>query len=65
MTHNSTRRDLLRGGLVLAGLTVLGISEWALPALAQGDVEAFQLRLGRGGAGFSVALETLLLKPGA
>src|SRR5213080_2330082 len=44
MTHISTRRDLLRGGLALTGLTVFGIPEWALPALAQGDVEALQLR---------------------
>ena len=37
MTHSSTRRDLLRGGLAVAGLTVFGIPEWALPALAQGE----------------------------
>ena len=32
-----TRRDLLRGGLAAAGLGALGIPEWALPALAQGE----------------------------
>ena len=33
-----TRRDVLRGGLAAAGLTALGIPEWVLPALAQGEV---------------------------
>lgn len=33
----TTRRDVLRGGLAVAGLAALGIPEWALPALAQGD----------------------------
>jgi len=33
----ATRRDVLKGGLALAGLGVLGIPEWALPALAQGE----------------------------
>jgi DMSO/TMAO reductase YedYZ molybdopterin-dependent catalytic subunit len=32
-----TRRDLLRGGLAAAGLGALGIPDWALPALAQGE----------------------------
>jgi len=32
-----TRRRLLRGGLAMAGLGVLGLPEWALPALAQGE----------------------------
>jgi DMSO/TMAO reductase YedYZ molybdopterin-dependent catalytic subunit len=32
-----TRRDMLRGTLAAAGLGMLGIPEWALPALAQGD----------------------------
>ena len=32
-----TRRDMLRGGLAVAGLGVLGVPEWALPALAQGS----------------------------
>ena len=33
----TTRRDVLRGGLAVAGLTALGIPDWALPVLAQGD----------------------------
>ena len=33
-----TRRELLRGTLAAAGLAALGIPEWALPALAQGEV---------------------------
>jgi DMSO/TMAO reductase YedYZ molybdopterin-dependent catalytic subunit len=37
MTKQSTRREILRGSLALAGLGVLGIPEWALPALAQGE----------------------------
>ena len=37
MTRQSTRREILRGGLAAAGLGVLGIPEWALPALAQGE----------------------------
>jgi DMSO/TMAO reductase YedYZ molybdopterin-dependent catalytic subunit len=37
MTIQSTRRDILRGGLAAAGLGVLGIPEWALPALAQSE----------------------------
>jgi len=37
MTIHSTRREILRGGLAAAGLGVLGIPEWALPALAQGE----------------------------
>ena len=32
-----TRRDILRGTLATAGLGVLGLPEWALPALAQGE----------------------------
>jgi DMSO/TMAO reductase YedYZ molybdopterin-dependent catalytic subunit len=31
------RRDVLRGGLAVAGLSVLNVPEWALPALAQGE----------------------------
>ena len=38
MTIERTRRQILRGGLAAAGLGVLGIPEWALPALAQGEV---------------------------
>ena len=37
MTIQSTRREILKGGLAAAGLGVLGIPEWALPALAQGE----------------------------
>jgi DMSO/TMAO reductase YedYZ molybdopterin-dependent catalytic subunit len=37
MTKQTTRRDVLKGSLTLAGLGVLGVSEWALPALAQGE----------------------------
>jgi DMSO/TMAO reductase YedYZ molybdopterin-dependent catalytic subunit len=37
MTRHNTRRDILKGGLAAAGLGVLGIPNWALPALAQGE----------------------------
>ena len=37
MTTQSTRREILKSGLALAGLGVLGFPEWALPALAQGE----------------------------
>ena len=37
MTKQHTRRDVLRGTLAAAGLGMLGIPEWALPALAQGE----------------------------
>ena len=37
MTNQPSRRDIVRGGLALAGLGMLGIPEWALPALAQGE----------------------------
>ena len=33
-----TRRDMLRGTLAAAGLAALGVPEWVLPALAQGEV---------------------------
>jgi DMSO/TMAO reductase YedYZ molybdopterin-dependent catalytic subunit len=36
MTHNS-RRAILKGGLAAAGLGFLGIPEWVVPALAQGE----------------------------
>jgi DMSO/TMAO reductase YedYZ molybdopterin-dependent catalytic subunit len=36
-TKQSTRRDIIRGGLAVAGLGMLGIPEWALPALAQSE----------------------------
>ena len=32
-----TRRHVLKGGLALAGLGALGIPEWAVPAVAQGE----------------------------
>ena len=34
---NQTRREILKGGLALAGLSVFGVPEWALPALAEGE----------------------------
>jgi len=37
MPNQTSRRDVLRGSLALAGLSALGIPEWALPALAQGE----------------------------
>jgi DMSO/TMAO reductase YedYZ molybdopterin-dependent catalytic subunit len=37
MTNQPSRRDIVRGGLALAGLGMLGIPDWALPALAQGE----------------------------
>jgi DMSO/TMAO reductase YedYZ molybdopterin-dependent catalytic subunit len=37
MSTSSTRRDLLKGSLALAGLGMLGIPDWALPVLAEGE----------------------------
>lgn len=37
MSTHHTRRHLLRGGLAVAGLGVLGFPEWVLPVLAQGE----------------------------
>jgi len=37
MKNQSTRREILKGSLAWAGLSVLGIPEWALPALAEGE----------------------------
>ena len=34
----NTRREIIKGGLAAVGLGVLGIPEWALPALAQGEM---------------------------
>ena len=34
---NSSRRELLKGSLAFAGLSMLGLPEWILPALAQGE----------------------------
>jgi DMSO/TMAO reductase YedYZ molybdopterin-dependent catalytic subunit len=36
-TNITTRRDMLKGALTLAGLGLVGIPEWVLPALAQGE----------------------------
>ena len=38
MSIQTTRRDLLKSGLAAAGLGVLGIPEWVLPALAQDEM---------------------------
>jgi DMSO/TMAO reductase YedYZ molybdopterin-dependent catalytic subunit len=38
MHTNQSRRDLLRGGLAVAGLGVLNLPEWALPVLAQNEI---------------------------
>jgi DMSO/TMAO reductase YedYZ molybdopterin-dependent catalytic subunit len=37
MTTSQMRRDILKGSLAAAGLGVLGVPEWMLPALAQGE----------------------------
>jgi DMSO/TMAO reductase YedYZ molybdopterin-dependent catalytic subunit len=37
MAEQTTRREVLKGGLAVAGLGMLGIPDWALPALAQGE----------------------------
>lgn len=37
MTKQTTRRDILKRSLAMAGLGGLGIPEWAVPALAQGE----------------------------
>jgi DMSO/TMAO reductase YedYZ molybdopterin-dependent catalytic subunit len=37
MTNLSTRRDILKGSLAAAGLGALGVPDWILPALAQGE----------------------------
>jgi DMSO/TMAO reductase YedYZ molybdopterin-dependent catalytic subunit len=37
MSQLRTRRELLQGGLTLAGLAMLGLPDWAMPALAQGE----------------------------
>ena len=38
MKTTNIRRDMLKGGLAVAGLGMLGMPEWVLPALAQGEV---------------------------
>jgi DMSO/TMAO reductase YedYZ molybdopterin-dependent catalytic subunit len=35
--HEPTRRDILRTTLAVAGMSALGIPDWVLPALAQGE----------------------------
>lgn len=37
MINQQSRRDLLKSGLALAGLGIVGMPEWVLPALAQGE----------------------------
>src|SRR6187200_187787 len=37
MIRLSSRRDVLKGSLALAGLGATGLPEWILPALAQGE----------------------------
>ena len=37
MPNEHTRRDILRSGLAVAGLGVLGLPQWVLPLLAQGE----------------------------
>ena len=37
MKPETTRRTILKGGLAMAGLGVVGLPEWAMPVLAQGD----------------------------
>src|SRR5437867_6104761 len=42
LTREQTRRDVLKASLALAGLGVLGLPEWVLPALAANEtLEAF------------------------
>ena len=36
-TRSLGRREILRGGLALAGLTALGSTRWTVPALAQSE----------------------------
>ncbi len=38
MTTRTTRRDILKGGLAVAGLGALGVPGWVLPTMAQGTV---------------------------
>ena len=37
MIKSQSRRSVLKGGLAVAGLGALGMPEWALPVLAQGE----------------------------
>ena len=36
--RRNIRRDIIKGGLAVAGLGVFGLPDWALPTLAQGEV---------------------------
>ncbi|PWT85691.1 MAG: hypothetical protein C5B57_02485 [Blastocatellia bacterium] len=38
MNTLNTRRDLLKGSLAVAGLSIFGIPDWVLPVLADGEV---------------------------
>src|SRR3954454_14334669 len=38
MKTQTSRRDVLRASLAVAGLSVVNFPEWALPAAAQGEV---------------------------
>ena len=35
--NEMTRREILRAGLVATSLLAIGVPEWAIPALAQGE----------------------------
>jgi DMSO/TMAO reductase YedYZ molybdopterin-dependent catalytic subunit len=37
MVNQTSRRDVIKGGLAVAGLGMLGVPEWMMPALAQGE----------------------------
>ncbi|MBI4473490.1 MAG: molybdopterin-dependent oxidoreductase [Acidobacteria bacterium] len=37
MNKQNTRREILKGGLAFAGMSMLGLPEWAFPALEQGE----------------------------
>ena len=37
MTPETTRRTILKGGLAMAGLGIVGVPEWAMPALVADD----------------------------
>ena len=37
MAKDTTRREVLKGGLAVAGLGIFGVPDWAMPALAQGE----------------------------
>src|SRR3954470_6812615 len=37
MKTETSRRTILKGSLAMAGLGVIGLPEWAMPVLAQGD----------------------------